>query len=504
MIRVLVAEDEPPIMRANISAIESSNIEFKVVATAINGKRAIEELKKQKIDVVFTDVRMPVMDGLELVEHINNNYPHIIMIITSGYSEFEYARRAIEFKVQDYILKPVSKAKLSALLDNIQKEISKRNYEKKRNMLIDGAVEADVELADSECIVILACAGAVSVYGNDKLVPAMAFWDKVSIDEIMLGILEDGEGHILFHGNTVAEWIIIIESAKSGRMKKIAREIFDALKNDDHITITLDCKCGIRLSETGEAIRKLRDDMIRNIILTKSQILYCNDLSEDYIIPTYSTEQVEYITKSLKAGENEKVKSCILEIFVVMEQSNATQEDITSFLDILINYYYFHSKLVNQKSSAVKKKIYGAIANFTDYESIAEDVASVLFDIRGAEPEQSVKQPKLIDNIEEYLKMNYRKNITNTVLSKEFGFVPSYISHRFRKYNGVSPGEYLTNYRIEKAKMIMQEKPDLLVKEIADMVGFRDAYYFSKTFKKKTGIWPTEYHWNFKIHIVER
>lgn len=497
MIRVLVAEDEPPIMRANVAAIESSNPEFKVVAIAINGKKAIEELEKQRIDVVFTDVRMPIIDGLELVKYIKNNYPNIIMVITSGYSDFEYARRAIEFKVQDYMLKPVSKLKLSALLDKIKNEISKRNHEKKRNMLIDGADELDAELADSECIVILACAGAVSVYGNDMLVPAMAFWNKISLDKIVSDILEEGEEYMLFYGNTMAERVIIIELIKNDSMERTSKKIFDAVKNDADITITLDCKMGIKFSETGEAIRKLRDDIIRRIILTKSQILYYDDLSENYIAPTYSTEQVEYIIKFLKAGENDRVKKCILGIFKDMEKINATQDDIISFLDMVINYCYFHAKSVRKKFSVAKKEIYETITNFTDYESTAEDVVSVLLDIVGAELEQSVKQPKLIDNIQEYLKTNYQKSITNIVLSKEFGFVPSYISRLFRQYSGgVSPGEYLSNYRIEKAKTIMQEHPDLLVKEIADMVGFHDAYYFSKTFKKKTGIWPTEYHGN--------
>jgi len=493
MIRVLLTEDEPPIMRANVAAIESLNSEFKVVTTAINGKKAIEELEKQKIDVVFTDVRMPVMDGLELVNHIKNNYPHIITVITSGYSDFEYARKAIEFKVYDYILKPVSKVKLSELLDNIQKEISNRNHEKKRNMLIHGSVNADSELADLECIVILACAGAISFYGNE---PAMTFWNKVSLDEIVLGILEEGEGHILLHGNTMAERIIIIELIKTDSMERISEKIFDALKNDEGITITLNCIMGIKMSETGEAIRKLRDDMMRRIILTKSQIMYYNNSSENYITLTYSTEQVEYIIKSLNVGEYKKAKKCILEIFKVMEENNATQEDITNFLEMMINYYYFRVKSVSKKFSVVKKEIYSTISNFKNYEGIADEVVSVLLNIRGVELEQPVKQPKFINNIEEYIKMNYQNNITNTVLSKQFGFVPSYISYQFKKYKGVSPGDYLTNYRIEKAKTIMQEDSDLLVKEIADMVGFHDAYYFSKTFKRKTGIWPTEYNGN--------
>ena len=96
---------------------------------------------------------------------------------------------------------------------------------------------------------------------------------------------------------------------------------------------------------------------------------------------------------------------------------------------------------------------------------------------------------KIIRNLVSF----YYKNITSDVLSKEFGFVPSYISRLFKRQKGVSPNEYVTKYRIEKAKKLIEENKDLRIKDIADAVGFKEAYYFSKTFKRETGMWPTEY-----------
>ena len=95
--------------------------------------------------------------------------------------------------------------------------------------------------------------------------------------------------------------------------------------------------------------------------------------------------------------------------------------------------------------------------------------------------------------MEEYLIINYNKNITSDVLSKEFGFVPSYISRLFKRQKGVSPNEYVTKYRIEKTKKLIEENNDLRIKDIADAVGFKESDYFSKTFKRETGMWPTEY-----------
>lgn len=496
MIRVLVAEDEPPIMRANVALIETSNPEFKVMATAINGKKAIEELEKQRIDVVFTDIKMPVMDGLELAEHIKTNYPHIITVITSGYSDFEYARRGIEFKVQDYILKPVSKVKISETLDKIKFEVGKRNYKKKKEIFFERADKVDPEILNSECIVILACAGSLPAYGNDMLVPAVAFWDNTPFDKILEDILESGEEYMISRGHTASEKVIIIETKRNERAEKISEEIFNTLKNDC-ITITLSYKAGVKMAEIDNTIGALRDDMNRKLILTKSQLLNNSGVIENYSEPKYSKNQVEYIERCLKVGENNKVKTCILEIYTEMEKADATQDDIISFFEMILNYCYFNSGAIKKKISVIKRELYETINNFVDYESAAEDVASVLTSITETSQGEALKQPKLIDDIQKYLKANYQKSITNTVLSKEFGFVPSYISRLFKQHNnGISPGEYLSSYRIEKAKKVMKENPDLMVKEIADMVGFHDAYYFSKIFKKKTGMWPTEYYVN--------
>ncbi|MFW2503347.1 response regulator transcription factor [Clostridium diolis] len=494
MIRVLVAEDEPPIMRANIAIIESSDQEFKVVATAINGKKAIEELEKQKIDVVFTDIKMPIMDGLELAKHIRENYPEIITVITSGYSDFEYARKGIEFKVMDYVLKPVSKVKVLKALDNIKNEVNRRNHKKKREMLFERVDNADPEIMNSECLVILVCAGALPVYGNDMLVPAVAFWDKIQLDKIVSNILEEDDEYIISRGHSMSERVLVIELKRNNNIERISEDIFNVLRNED-ITITLEYRVGIKISEMNKVICELHDDIIRKIILTKSQILCSNDSLEVHTKPKYSKTQVEFIGECLKKGDSEKVKSCILEVFKIMEKTNATQDEVLSFFDMIINYCYFNTVLKEKNISIIKKELYETINNFMGYDSVSEDIASVLFNIAATDRKEVTKSPKLIDDVKEYLNVNYQKSITNTVLSREFGFVPSYISRLFKQYNnGISPGEYLSNYRIEMAKKIMREQPELLIKEIADMVGFHDAYYFSKIFKKKTGMWPTKYY----------
>lgn len=484
MIRVLVVEDEPPILRAVKTAIERADNRFSVVHTAINGKKALEILAIEKIDVVFTDIRMPIMDGLVLSEEIHENYPDIFVVITSGFSDFEYARRAIAYNVYDYILKPVSSQKISATLSKLADKIYENRREKVKNKLLSG--ESTEEISDSQCSVFTVCAGAVSLLENDVMSPSNAFWDKTLPTHILDTILRDSETYIEFPGKLTSERVLVVEHVCRERGQNIANQLMENLKNDN-IAITIIWGSDIAMDELGKVIQKMRDLLVSRVILTKSQII---NISEPFLTetpPLYTTLQIEELSLLISSGKHEDAEKYLLNIFSEFEKGDITQNTLTDFLNMLEN----HTRLVNPKlTTNIKNEILSTVLNFSGYINLASEVVSVL-----SESSETVaeKQPKLISDIEDYIKTNYRESITNSVLSKEFGFVPSYISRQFRKYKDVSPGEYLTKLRIQKAKELMLSNSELMIKEIADMVGFKDAYYFSKTFKKETGKWPTEY-----------
>ncbi|MCG8400406.1 MAG: response regulator, partial [Firmicutes bacterium] len=115
---------------------------FKIVAAAENGADALEEINLLKPDIVITDIKMPVMDGIELVSRVKENFPFIYSVIVSGYQDFEYARGALQCGVVDYLLKPVNAGQLKDLLDTIRQKIESTRYLKQvefLGQLINGA-----------------------------------------------------------------------------------------------------------------------------------------------------------------------------------------------------------------------------------------------------------------------------------------------------------------------------------------------------------------------------
>ena len=120
MYRVIVVDDEILVREAICENINWSHLGYELVGNCENGKSAIEFLEENDVDVVLTDICMPYVDGMELSEYIHTNIPNTRIIIFSGYDEFEYAKKAIRYNVEDYLLKPVTAFELSEVLTKLK------------------------------------------------------------------------------------------------------------------------------------------------------------------------------------------------------------------------------------------------------------------------------------------------------------------------------------------------------------------------------------------------
>ena len=128
---VIVAEDEELLLNNLVQKIQKSDPDFQIVGTAQTGDQALALVEKLQPDLIITDIRMPVMDGIALLTRVRSQFPYIRFIITSGFSDFEYAKKAITLKVSDYLLKPIDPDELKETLKKIKREfqIAQNDYD---------------------------------------------------------------------------------------------------------------------------------------------------------------------------------------------------------------------------------------------------------------------------------------------------------------------------------------------------------------------------------------
>ena len=140
---ILLVEDEILLMQSLARHVEELDMGFRVVCQTANGQDALKRLEKENIHLVITDIRMPVMDGLELAKEIHLKYPSIKTVILSGYAEFEYAKEALSQGVVDYLLKPVAADQLENTLSKVKLELEK-TYELEEDTSLTGQNAAQV------------------------------------------------------------------------------------------------------------------------------------------------------------------------------------------------------------------------------------------------------------------------------------------------------------------------------------------------------------------------
>ncbi len=200
MPRVLIAEDEPAAARYLKSLVEAQP-GFEVVALAAHGEEALSLARDHRPDLVLTDVRMPILDGLGLARRLRQESPGLAIVIVSGHQEFEYARQALALGVVDYLLKPVDPAVLGRLLGELKTRIQSRgdvSMLEALSSLVTGAPVPEVRALPSRLLAALVRWGGPFTRPTPALPlgassPEPGFWTLAGRDAREVLLLADAD-----------------------------------------------------------------------------------------------------------------------------------------------------------------------------------------------------------------------------------------------------------------------------------------------------------------------
>jgi len=484
MIRVLIAEDEPPIARQITRMIEELSPVFKVVACVSNGQDALTFMRDDPVDMVFTDIRMPLIDGLELLKTLRTEWPDCVTVILSGHQDFAYTQTALRLGAFDYLLKPISREKMLELLNRLEDVQAK-------NLLLEavGSWRAGGKIPSGEASLpmdvtyslIMAVAGHCPGITDDALSPGAVFWQANDPDFLIRNLLGRSTGVITFVGRAASERIFLLESTPSDDIIALTEKMFSHLVQLTGLPMTL-CvvKEQVSYKDITSCIRAARGRVYSGNLLCRSALL-----SENRQEAIFSLSP-DRLTEALLARNEKEIRSAVEQVVDAAVSGSVTQVAFEHFFEKVI-----HDKRLTFETKPLREELSEAIAATASQSGLAADVAQIFCSyVLG---ESKVELKSRIERIEQYLSTRYMEEISSDTLSAMFGFVPSYLSKVFRQQTGVSPTEYLTKLRVEKAKELLETKPGLLIREVAALVGYKDQYYFSKLFKKSTGLWPTLY-----------
>jgi two-component system response regulator YesN len=483
--RVLIVEDEPAAGRYLRSMIELKRPDFSVVGIAENGLEALGEVRLHMPDLVITDVRMPVMDGIEFVAELKKGYPELPVVIVSGHQEFEYARRALDTGVVDYLLKPVDPIRLAEVLDRLGSMLSAREGARMAEALSrfvkgESCGAAGLPLAPGECfrLAIVRVGGLPSRFGFDA-----AGGGEPSCED----------GFFIFSGRDSRERILLARKDRVSPEVFIERARAAAAASGAYSTV-LAMPGASRADELRRAAREACLAVDRLIVPGLSRLHFAaTELAPEIAWDKALSDRIEF---ALRESRADLLEGAIRGMAEAWRASLSPLISIESQLRRILHLVLRKAPHANGAvASNLEFLLEEALAGMGGFDELSDAAWSLVAGAAGVEDLEFRDSgvPAFFHAIGRFVEAHYSESVTLGDLSGTFRISPSYLSKLFRKHAGRSFGEFLAAIRIEAAKRLIRESPDMPLKDVAEKVGFNDPFYFSRVFKSIAGLPPSDY-----------
>lgn len=493
MITIVIADDEK-LIRTGLKIILQENLDIPLeILEAKNGKEALDLCNEKKPDLLITDIRMPIMDGVELMKNLASMQRKQNIIVLSGYDDFQYAKVAIQSGALSYILKPVDKKELIAAVKNAIMEVSKEekssNEKKLRQLFENGRLDGKLVLPEIKIKNGLHC---ISVYGNNAAaVIEQVFEGKnyyvIAQTRNSVCIVYFFEGPKLdIDATPLKDFIIGISSPADdySMLRKLRNQsIIAAMESffdvQTGIAYEKDKKIGIYYYNKENSVQsfpEIEDNYEKMIagcgILDSSEI---QKNVNKLFAPFYSNEKQEKSEKENSIGANLSAKK----LFYLYKR--ITSNMFSRFFNSVESDIYLHMKGIMLENIFECEKLLDWKTAICDYVVY---VSALL--------KQNTKQSPYITEALEYIKTHFTKNINMAIVANQVSVNYTWFSEKFKEHTGMNFNEYLKGLRIEESKKLL-EKGCYKVYEVAERSGFSDVKYFMKQFREETGLSPTEW-----------
>ncbi len=497
MNRILIADDDFPIRdwlsRCCREIIRDDRTE---IITAGNGQIAFEEFEQKPADIVFADIKMPVMDGLELTDRIRQKNENTYIVVLSSYDDFNFARTAFQNKVNEYVLKTeITMEYLKNIIERANKYIYVNGNSSKKEAMIysfDELIDNVDKCASGEEMQMLLEKFNINIPTDPYFCVAVYNGDR-TYDRLRL-IQEDG--------------IYKVFSVKA----EMSEAICFALKGEPSLLY--------QFQKANAFIKRLVDFNPRHIICCSraandrdNVLRHITDVLKGLNYRYYTDERVFYLDNLKEHIKRYRsIDKQIIENYIkIIETKDKNNYDaVSGLVHEWFELLYKHPALDISMVKSMCQRIYDSLKETVDIHNISDSTA-VINKIAKAEKIAEMEctiieaYEKNIDSLDmykttssavkkalKYIYSNYATIEGLPEIADEVGLNPEYFSRLFKAETGVNFSLFLNNYRLDRAEELLKNT-DKKLYEIAEETGFSSLSYFSRKFKEKFGITPFEY-----------
>ena len=529
---ILMVDDEQLIRQGLRARIEYLGIDVDEIFEAENGLMALRLQEEHPIDVVITDIRMPDMDGLELIQEMQKKNNQIKFVVLSGYAEFSYAETAIRLGVKAYLLKPVSNDDLKAAFDKAYKEMEqtasvrqevqmkkrmdreKQVYQQEKALnALFSSQEAGAVTREQLCKLCgydekMWAGGAESVlylailhinkesFEHQRFRPVDHELVRFMIRNIFEEIQAPCEKLLVNSLSDTRQMygIFIGDDKKKLRMEveRIYLRMRSVLEKKMGIYLTIGvsrCRSQLEGKETSEARQALK----QRIIYGKANIYFYEDiriLGEQ----EFPVSQLHLLEQYIEHNEIFKVKNLVQEIF----SEELVKKYGSAYLRIMwiriLNLLLHHYERRGRNAAEIEKMLqnYNLLDRIQSLQEIRQKIIEMVMECVSTESVADANARSKIQMAIGYIQEHFAENLTVNVLAEHYGMSPNYFSSMFKKEMSRSAVNYITELRINQARELLYHS-ELSVVDISKKVGYEDSQYFFRVFKKYLGMTPLQY-----------
>ena len=517
MFNILVTDDEQIVIDSLSFIINKNFADEARVFTALSGTEALEIVMKENIDIMFTDINMPGLNGLETVSVITKLKPNIVFVILSAFDRFQYAQEAINLGAYKYITKPVNRNVVIETIRGAMQLVEEKQGKLSADMELHKKLDMVSPMIENDFI--YAC-----IYSNDKSTDLSSYLDYFNLSENpwvfccfeFPNINSDNQysTYLKIHELLNTEHRCLVSSFMMNRIAVFYpifsenpeySEIQEQIKKS-YTMLCYNVTAGIRAGVStifsdktqlqasySESLSALNKAAGNGGLIFSDGMSY----SEDQASPARKSSLSEFknqIISKLAAGDTGGVKS-FLELYTseLISQNLASDKIKNQIFELIVTANNATRELNKSFSSDTFDNAFATLSSENDIKLIKEFAQKFLMECTHAVTSvKKAEENPIIKKVCSYVEENLAQDISLETAADFAGVSSFYLSKLFKEEKGETFINYISDKRLEKSRQLLSET-NLSIKEITAEIGYNDQNYFSRIFKSKYGLSPKEY-----------